>query len=183
MVIRHCVKRLCDGVLECPEGQGKCIGDDNNIVCTDLQSSIYDCGQCNFGCAPGEYCEFGNCVDYGSSNIINLFTCQFAGGAVGENGEWIRMSIGFEEGSLDGQQEAAEEAFPYVSFVVTLDGELLEPQMPLTVEYNDGAGFWEINEYFFLEDLAPGTHSLLGKTYNQLEGGYIDTATCSLIVS
>ena len=125
------------------------------------------------GCPLQPECTGSHTIE----NSINVFACQFAGGYIvnSEGWYWIRMSIGFE--SDNGEAEARADQ-PNISLAVTMNGTTLPMDGDTVVEYNDGAGFWEINSYHCTGTLAPGTYTIIGTSYRS--GEYVGSATCVL---
>ncbi len=113
------------------------------------------------------------------TNSYNVFACQISEGfKVDSTGwYWIRMSIGFEIG--DGEAEARA-ARPQISLTVTLNGVSLSMDDTTIVEYNQPAGFWEVNAYYCTGTLEKGKYKIVGKSYNKTE--YVDSAVCVFTV-
>ncbi len=88
---------------------------------------------------------------------------------------WIRMSIGY---GAEGEAEARAEQ-PDISLSVTMNGIELPMAGPTQVEYNDGAGIWEINSYHCTGPLAPGIYSIVGTSYRG--GEVVDSASFVLL--
>lgn len=116
-----------------------------------------------------------------NSNTWNVFWCSFQQDStielVSGRSYWIRMSIGFEEGN--GYDDAVGD-YENISFSVTLDGYELELYENTKIEYNQWAGFWEINGYYHTEVLEKGIYEIIGTSYNS--GTYVDSATFFIIV-
>jgi hypothetical protein len=109
---------------------------------------------------------------------MNVFAQSFQGTptVIRSGGSyWIRMSMGFENG---GEAEARADQ-PNVSLSVTVN----DVDLPMTggtrVEYNKGAGFWEVNSYHCTGVLAPGQYTIVGTSYKNSQ--YADKATFELV--
>ena len=105
---------------------------------------------------------------YNIDNSINVFSCETDGGFSIKAGRsyWIRMSTGFE--GENGEQEARDH-LPNFEMTVTINDVSLPMDGTLIVEYNDGAGFWEINSYHCTGDLDVGEYELIGTGYSHGE--------------
>lgn len=100
----------------------------------------------------------------GVLHSFNVFARSFAGSPtiVDSGGSyWIRMSTGYTEG---GEAQEARADQPNISLSVTMNGVELPMTGPTRVEYNDGAGFWEVNSYHCTGALAPGMYNIVGTT-------------------
>jgi hypothetical protein len=86
---------------------------------------------------------------------------------------WIRMSIGFNN-----YQEAVND-HPHIGLTVTMNGVPLAMDGETVVEYNDGAGFWEVNSYHCTGALPAGSYLIVGTSYRR--GQYVDSAQFELI--
>ena len=117
----------------------------------------------------------------GLRNSLNVFACSFRPGSIVKlaSGQsyWIRMSIGFEGPS--GYDDAVAD-HGNISFSVTLNGDELDLYGSTEIEYNSGAGFWEINGYYHTGVLGNTTYQIIGISYRS--GEYVDSATFYIVV-
>lgn len=113
------------------------------------------------------------------TNSYNVFACEISEGFTVDSGGWywIRMSIGFE--TPNGEAEARE-AKPTISLPVWMDGISLSMVDTTIVEYNEPAGFWEVNAYYCTEELTTGEYVILGKSYWNSE--FVDSSVCIFTV-
>ena len=81
------------------------------------------------------------------------------------------MSTGYANG---GENEARADQ-PNISLKVRMNGIMLPMDHSTVVEYNNGAGFWEVNSYHCTGNLEPGQYTIVGTSYRK--GEYIDSAT------
>ena len=121
-------------------------------------------------------------ICFGEHTLVNsysAFECQISNGfnAVAGGGYWIRMSIGFDQENGEAEARAAR---PDISLPVTMNGVSLSMADTTVVEYNQPAGFWEVNAYYCTGILTAGEYIIVGESYNK--GEYIDRATCILTV-
>ena len=88
---------------------------------------------------------------------------------------WIRMSMGFpnKANAKDDQRK--------VLLSVTMNDADLPMDGNTVVEYNAGAGSWEVNSYHCTGILPPGEHLLIGTSFK--DGVSADRATCGLMTS
>jgi len=117
---------------------------------------------------------YSACSDTTIDNSKNVFACQSNNGFnVLTGGEyWIRMSIGFESET----QAIADK--PIISLGVTMNGDPLPMDGDTIVQYNEGAGLWEINSYHCTSTLTSGAYNITGTSYRN--GNYVDSADCVL---
>ena len=112
-------------------------------------------------------------------NSLNVFHCSFQKDSTVrlESGQshWIRMSIGFLAGGYDG----AVADYENITFSVTLNGDQLYLYGSTRIEYNHGAGFWEINGYYHTGVLEDTTYQIIGTSYRS--GEYVDSATFYIV--
>lgn len=109
-------------------------------------------------------------------NSMNVFAHSFrAGPTYIQSGRatWIRMSIGFNN-----YQEAVND-HPNIGLTVTMNGVPLAMDGTTVVEYNDAAGFWEVNSYHCTGSLPAGSYTIIGTSYRR--GQYVDSARFELI--
>jgi len=113
-------------------------------------------------------------------NSLNVFSCSFLKDStiklVSGQSYWIRMSIGFE--GVNGYDDAVAD-HGNISFSVTLNGDELDLYGSTKIEYNPGAGFWEINGYYHTGMLQGTTYEIIGISYHS--GDYVDSATFYII--
>ncbi|MFZ2630157.1 MAG: DUF1566 domain-containing protein [Desulfosalsimonadaceae bacterium] len=123
---------------------------------------------------------FSACGNKSIWNSLNVFSCQFNNGFnVPAGGEyWIRMGIGFE--GANGEAEAIADK-PNIALAVTMNGEALPMDGDTVIQYNDAAGFWEINSYHCTGTLTQGTYNITGTSYKN--GNYVDSANFVLTVN
>ena len=113
-------------------------------------------------------------------NSLNVFSCSFLEESTVELTEgqsyWIRMSIGCEG---DNGYDTAVNNYENISLTVTLNGQELQLHKDTKIEYNSGAGFWEINGYYNTGVLERGNYKIIGTSYDS--GNYVDSATFFII--
>ncbi len=112
-------------------------------------------------------------------NSYNVFACQISQGfeVVAGGWYWIRMSIGFE--TENGEADARSEK-PDIYLPVTMNDTPLTMADSTVVEYNQPAGFWEVNAYYCTGKLTAGEYIIIGESYNK--GEFVDQAICKLTV-
>ncbi len=113
--------------------------------------------------------------DYGAMGIFGLQSQGTPVRVASRNAYWIRMSIGFNS------ESEAKNDFDHISLKVSMDGIDLPADGGKRVEYNHGAGFWEINSYHCSGELSPGEYLVVGTSFRN--DVYVDSARFTLVAN
>jgi hypothetical protein len=66
------------GDLVCAEGNSDCCVDEDDVVCTNLQTDVNNCGSCGTSCDAGETCTDGECEATPVNTLDLICHCEDA---------------------------------------------------------------------------------------------------------